>query len=388
MSIRFHAAISDHESSNEALARLVDDAQPHLESADVAFLFFTSHHAEQAEELAEKLMLEFEPQALVGCSCDGVIGGDREIERSPGMALMLGNLPGVQVHSFQVGTDDWREMIQDRAALSEKLGIGEETRAVIGLGDPWTTPLSQFLGAMDAAAPHAPLIGGMASGARQGGGNRLIRNDSVTSQGFVGVSLSGAIEVQTVVSQGCKPIGQPMVVTRAKDNIIEQLGGKPALLALREVINDLSAEDQKLLQHGLLIGRAISEYRETFRRGDFLVRNIIGADQDTGSLSMGDFVRVGQTIQFQVRDAATADEDLLAMLDGIAPPAGALLFSCNGRGTNLFEVPNHDVRVTRGKLENPPVVGFFAAGEIGPVGGKNFIHGHTASLALFRKAQP
>ena len=134
------------------------------------------------------------------------------------------------MHPFQIGTDDWRQMLEDREALSEKLGLGERTRAVIGFGDPWTTPLSQFAGAMDAASPNAPLVGGMASGARAQGGNRLIKNDLVTSQGFVGVSLAGPLEVQTVVSQGCKPIGQPMVITRGRENIIEQLGGKPALL--------------------------------------------------------------------------------------------------------------------------------------------------------------
>ena len=153
------------------------------------------------------------------------------------------------------------------------------------------------------------------------------------------------------------------------------------------MINGLSPAEQKLLQHGLLIGRAISEYRDTFGRGDFLVRNIIGADQDTGSLSMGDFLRVGQTVQFHVRDAATADEDLSAMLDGVAAPAGVLLFSCNGRGSNLFQTPDHDVRVARDKMPGTPVSGFFAAGEIGPVGGKNFVHGHTASLALFREGK-
>jgi len=385
MSFRFHASISDHESSDEALAQILDDAQQHLDSADVAFLFFSAHHSEQAEELAEKLMLEFEPRVLVGCSCEGVIGVDREIERAPGMALMLGFAPGVDVRPFHISTDEWRELISDRNMLTDKLGLGERSRAIIGFGDPWTTATAQFLSALDAASPAAPLIGGMASGARSQGGNRLICNDTVSSEGFVGVSLSGAIQVQTVVSQGCKPIGQPMVITKSKDNIIEQLGGKPALIVLRDVVNALDPADQKLLQHGLLMGRAISEYRERFARGDFLVRNIIGADQDQGSIALGDYARVGQTVQFHVRDAATADEDLSLMLDGVSPPAGALLFSCNGRGMNLFDAPNHDVRVSREKLNAPPIAGFFAAGELGPVGGKNFIHGHTASFALFRE---
>lgn len=386
MSLRFHAAVSDHESSDEALGRVIDDAQQHLDAADVAFFFFTAHHAEQADEMAEKLLLEFEPQALIGCSCEGVIGETREIERAPGMALMLGFAPGVTIHPFHIASDDWRGIIQDRDALAEKLGVGEQTRAIIGFGDPWTTPLTQFMSALDAALPTAPLIGGMASGARQPGGNKLIRNDHVGKEGFVGVSLAGPIEVQSVVSQGCRPIGEPMVITKGRENIIEQLGGKPAMSALREIINSLSEADQALLQHGLLIGRAISEYREKFGSGDFLVRNLAGADQETGAIAVADYVRVGQTVQFHVRDAATAHEDLLLMLNDVKPASGALCFSCNGRGMNLFDQPNHDVTVAREKMPGAPVAGFFAAGEIGPVGGKNFIHGHTASFAMFRES--
>jgi small ligand-binding sensory domain FIST len=178
-----------------------------------------------------------------------------------------------------------------------------------------------------------------------------------------------------------------MVITKAHDNIIEQLGGKPALAALREIINGLSESEQALLQHGLLIGRAISEYREKFGRGDFLVRNLAGADQETGAIAVADYVRVGQTVQFHVRDKVTAHEDLELMLNDVTTASGALCFSCNGRGTNLFGQPNHDVNVAREKMPGTPVAGFFAAGEIGPVGGKNFIHGHTASFALFRESK-
>ncbi len=237
---------------------------------------------------------------------------------------MLGALPDATLHPFHIATDEWREMIRDREKLIETMGLGPQTRAIIGFGDPWTTPLPQLMSALDETSPQSPLIGGMASGARAQGQNRLIKNDIVAGDGFVGVSLAGAIEVQSVVSQGCKPIGSPMVITRAKENIIEQLGGKPALVVLREVVDALNEADRALLQHGLLIGRAISEYRERFGRGDFLVRNIVGADQENGAIAVGDFARVGQTVQFHVRDAATADEDLSLMLEGIDAPAGRL----------------------------------------------------------------
>jgi small ligand-binding sensory domain FIST len=241
--------------------------------------------------------------------------------------------------------------------------------------------------ALDAMAPQAPLIGGMASAARERGQNVLVRNDQTFDEGLVGVSLSGPLEVQTVVSQGARPIGRPLVITKAHDNVIEQLGGKSAMEVLREIILSLSKDEQALLQHGLLIGRAISEYRESFARGDFLVRNITGADQKSGAIALADYVRVGQTVQFHVRDAASADEDLKLMLESAAKsgqPAGGLLFSCNGRGTRMFDSANHDISLARQTMPQAPLAGFFAAGEIGPVGGKNFIHGHTASFALLR----
>ncbi len=356
-------------------------------AADVAFVFFTAHHAEEAGNIVEKLWLKLDPQVMIGCSAGGVIGGEQEIEREPGLAVMVGQLPGVSLHPFHIGIDDWGDVLRDNEALRSRIGCGPETRAIIGFGDPFTTPINQFLTTLDSAAPESPLVGGMASSARQPGQNLLIRNDEMLDGGFVGVSLSGPVEVQTIVSQGCRPVGRSMVITKGQKNVIEQLGGKPAMMVLKEMIDSLPPADKELLSHGLLIGRVISEYRETFGRGDFLVRNLTGVDQDSGAIAMTDHVRVGQTIQFHVRDAQTADEDLTLMLETQAygpAAAGALLFNCNGRGTNMFSQRSHDIEAARRAMPATPVAGFFAAGEIGPVGGRNFIHGHTASFALLR----
>jgi small ligand-binding sensory domain FIST len=388
--MRFASAVSENESTADAIEEVlagVGHADAHVE-ADLAVVFFTADHAGEAQSIAETLWLELDPEVLIGCSAEGVIARDREVERSPGVARMIGQLPGVRLHPFHLGADDWQDAISDADALRNRLGHGPETRAVIGFGDPFTTPTNQFLAALDAAVPGVPLIGGMASSARQPGENVLIRNDDVLTDGLVGVSLSGDVDVRTVVSQGCRPVGRPMVITRAKQNVIEQLGGKPALEALRAMVNDeMSEADKELLGNGLLIGRAISEYRESFGRGDFLVRNLMGVDQNSGAIAVTDLVRVGQTVQFHVRDAATADEDLNLMLASaaqspMAPPAAALLFSSNGRGIGIYDEQSNDVGVARKILPATPVVGFFAAGELGPVGGKNFIHGHTASVAL------
>jgi small ligand-binding sensory domain FIST len=385
--MQFASFISAHESTDAAVEQVLAAARAANLQPDVLFVFFTGHHAPESERMVEKLWLELDPQVAVGCSAEGVIGADQEIERAPGLSILVGQLPDVRIHPFHIATDEWRHLLQNPDDLLERMGCGEETRAIIGFGDPFTTPPNQLLPLLDKIAPHAPLIGGMASAGRQPGHNILVRNDQTFDEGMVGLTLSGPIEVQTIVSQGCRPIGQPYVITKAHDNIIEELGGRPALHAVRDTINGVSEEDQQLLQNGLLLGRAISEYRERFERGDFLIRNLIGADKEAGTIALADYVRVGQTVQFHVRDARTADEDLSMILQSHLrdqSPAAGLLFSCNGRGTNLFEAPCHDIGAARQMMPSTPFAGFFAAGELGPVGGHNFIHGHTASMALLR----
>ncbi len=387
--MRFHSSLSDSESSTDAVEQIVADALGQQgDKIDIAFFFFTGHHAADAAEIAERLWLELDPQCLIGCSAEGVIGIDREIERAPGMALLVGHIPGVRVHPFHIRKEQWRELLNEPESLAELVGYGPQTRAMIGLGDPFTTPLNQWLAKLDEVCPGVPLIGGMASSAQGPQENVLLRNDTIFDEGFVGVSLSDDIQVQAVVSQGCRPIGRTVVITKAHDNVIEQLGGRPAMQVLQGIVNEMPESEQQLLQNGLLIGRAISEYRESFGRGDFLVRTIIGVEESTGGIGVGDHVRVGQTVQFHVRDAATADEDLSSLLtaqSNLPPAAGGLLFSCNGRGTRLFDKPCHDIGIARQQMPQTPMAGFFAAGEFGPVGNRNFVHGHTASFALFRQ---
>ena len=355
---------------------------------DLAFVFFTADHRDDADAIVERVWLELDPQAVIGCSGEGVIGGDTEIERRPGLALLAASMPGVRIHSFHFRGDDWHDVIEDEATLCR----ARRSRP----RDPRDDRLRRPVYDPGQPVPRRlrPRGKGAAADRRDGqcraqpGGNVLVRNDAVHVDGLVGVSLSGPLEVETVVSQGCRPIGRPFVVTKAHDNVIDHLGGKPALEMLRDTVTDLPESERQKLANGLFVGRAINEYREKWGRGDFLVRNVMGVDQEAGSLAVTDFVRVGQTVQFHMRDAATATEDLSLLLEGQATskaqPAGGLLFSCNGRGTRMFERPCHDVGAARRAMPKTPVAGFFAAGELGPVGGKNFIHGHTASFALFR----
>ncbi len=380
--MRFATFLSQLESTADARDEIAREVRNSGIAPDVAFVFFSAHHAESVNDLSKIV-----PSLLLGCSAEGVIGAGMEVEREPGVALLVAEIPGVRLHPIRIARDDWRGLLSEPQTLLSRIGYESDTRAIIGFGDPFTTPLSQFLSALDGLAPSSPLIGGMASSARAPGENALVLGGDIFNEGFVGVSLSGAIDVETIVSQGCKPIGHPLVITRSRDNVIEQLGGKPALTALQEIVEELPAEQREMLQNGLMVGRAITEYRDRFGRGDFLVRNIVGVDQESGAIALADFVRTGQTVQFHVRDAQTADEDLNLMLEVQKvddPPAGALLFSCNGRGTRLFDAPSHDIAAAGRAMPATPVAGFFAAGEIGPIGGKNFIHGHTASFALFR----
>jgi small ligand-binding sensory domain FIST len=255
------------------------------------------------------------------------------------------------------------------------------------LGDPYSFPADLFLERLNEDSPGVPVLGGMASGARQPGQARLL-GEGVRDEGAIGLLLEGDCGLRPIVSQGCRPIGRHMIVTKAEENVIVELSGLSPLERLREVYRALSPQEQALFQKGLHVGRVVSEYGGDFRQGDFLIRNVIGLERTSGTLIVGDRVRVGQTVQFQVRDAASAAEDLRALLHhDIAShaerPAAALVFTCNGRGSNLFGVPDHDAAAVRQAAGPVPLAGFFAGGEIGPVAGRNYVHGYTASVALF-----
>jgi small ligand-binding sensory domain FIST len=259
---------------------------------------------------------------------------------------------------------------------------------LLTFGDPYTFPTAEiFLPRMNDDYPGLAIAGGMASNPAGPSANSLILNDEAAAEGAVGVLLTGDFSWRSVVSQGCRPIGRPLVVTKGHENIVSELSGQQPLAYLQSLYNQLPAHDRALFERGLLIGVAITEYRETFQRGDFLIRNLLGLDRGSGAMAMSDRIRVGQTVQFQIRDGASADEDLNVLLraqrEAGLRARGGLLFTCNGRGTKMFSEPNHDAGTIQDQLGPVPLAGFFAAGELGPVGGRNFIHGFTASALFF-----
>ena len=371
------------------LLQQVQAGQLGIGSPDLALVFISSQLTEVVPEILHHLRLALSPKALLGCTAEGVIGREREIEEGPAVALVVAHLPGVSLTPIhlQLGENDWPRLLLDPQEFQSLLEAPADTRLFILLGDPFSTPMDDVLASFNASYPGIPVIGGMASGALRPLGNTLFVNDRLTQQGAVGLALSGALAVNVVVSQGCRPIWRPFRITAAHRNVILGLEGRPPLAWLQELIPELPEEDRLLLQNGLFVGRAIKPQTETLGRGDFLIRGVMGVDQDSGAIAIGDSVIEGETIQFHLRDALTAQEDLEMMLIPQMfrdPPSGGLLFSCNGRGTRLYDHPDGDISVIQRSLENIHLAGFFCAGEIGPIGGANFLHGHTASLVLFR----
>lgn len=398
--LRFASALAQQPRSDDAADSLAAELSDRLgDEVDLLIYFVSPQHAGTIGSIHQRLAGRLRPRVSLGLTAQGVLGVRKEVESGPGVAAIAAKLPGVSLHAFGQEQPDWTVLVNEPAALAKALTGAEPgsvdavpARATIFLADPFSTPLGSILPALQGAMPGLPIIGGLASAGRRAGENRLLLNGEVFNAGVLALTFAGPIDVQTTVSQGCRAIGRPMVVTRCQRHVVQQLGGHNALATLGEVVKALSPEDQALVQEkGLFVGRVVNEYKERFGRGDFLIRNIVGLDRDEGYFAIGDpFVRAGQTIQFHVRDqhAATEDFELLLEAQRVAgPAAGALLFTCNGRGSHLFTRPNPDAETIAQSMGEMPLAGFFAAGEIGPIGGQCHVHGHTASLVVFREPQ-
>ncbi len=368
---------------SEAAERIADalGAEP-----DLCLAFASHHHAAAFDSLGEQIQSRLNPGTLLGCSGESIVATGCEYEETPAISMWAAVLPGTQITPFDLQFErspDGGVLLGLPDSLPEQWPAGS---TLLLLGEPYTFPTDWLLERMNAEQPGVPVLGGNASGASRPGEHVLWRNETAHREGAVAALLHGGSRVRSVVSQGCRPIGRPMVITKAEGQAIHELGGKPSLLQLHGVLEALPPEDRQLLRYGLHLGRVVDEYRETFRAGDFLIRNVMGMDQAAGALVIGDFFRPGQTVQFHLRDAMSASADLRSMLGEAAAqgaPEAALLFSCNGRGTRMFPEPHHDARSIQSVFGDIPLAGLFAAGEAGPIGGKNFLHGMTASVVLF-----
>ncbi len=316
----------------------------------------------------------------LGCSAAGVIGGGRGVELTSSVSVWVGSLPGVTLRSYHL------EVLRSSESIAV-VGMPvrrEDDRAAVMLVDPFSFPVDGFVEQANEALPGLPISGGNASGLRGAGSTRLLVDEVVRDRGAVGVVLGGDVAPVPVVSQGCRPVGPTMTVTAADGNVLLGLAGRPAVAKLEEVLASLPPAEQAMVSGGLHLGVAMDEYADEHGLGDFLVRGVVGADAARQGLVVGDVVEVGRTVQLQVRDGASADLDLEARLAEVpGDVAGALLFSCTGRGAGLFGTADHDVLAVRAGLRTAGVAGFFAAGEIGPVAGRSHLHGFTASVLAF-----
>ena len=390
---RFSVAVSQSRDATQAGQTLGQAAKNGLgeRTADLAFLFFSRHYTDQAEQLTAAVHAELAPRLLVGCTGEGIIAGAEEIENAPGATLWAAHLPGVHLTPLRLSFGQDEDQFS-ATGWPDDLDRETESPVFVLMADPFSTPVDEVLSLIADRCPGSTAIGGLAGGGHDLGGNRMLVNDEVYDGGLVGVVLSGPICVRTIISQGCRPIGERYVITKAENNVIQELGGAPALEHLQATFESLSSEEQHRAHRALHLGLLIDEHRNRFERGDFLVRNLIGADRTSGSVAIGDVVREGQTVQFHLRDAQSASEDLHVLLAADRSthqqlPLGALVFSCCGRGHGLFGRPHHDAGALRERVGDIPVAGFFAQGEIGPVGGSNFLHGYTASIALFSEPE-
>ncbi len=384
MSVRVGVAVSTADDSLDAGAaagRAVADALGGA-PADLALVFASGEHLAAPEIALEAIQSVLEPGVLVGCAAGGVLGSGRELEGETALALWGASLAGAgQATAFHatVGDEGPEPAVYGLPSL-------QRSSAAILLVDPYSFPTDVVLGLIAQEAPGVPVLGGIASA--HGPEGPLFVDGELYEQGAVGISLDG-VDVLPCVSQGAAPLGRELTITAAEGNIIHELAGRPALQTVERVIAEVSPRERALVAGGLLIGIVIDPGKPEYEQGDFLVRGVLGADPDSGSLAVGANVHSGQVVRLHARDARSADEDLRRalrrQLEAMAgdPPAGALLFSCNGRGSAMFGTPDHDVGAVEDELGGTPAAGFFAAGEIGPVGGRSFLHGFTATLAVF-----
>lgn len=387
---------------------------------DLVLLFVAGGLVPSAPILAARVREHLRPGRLLAVTASGVIAGETELERRPAASAIGARLPGVDV--LPISDDEIMSLADEPEAGINALRSRSSLphAATFLVADPFSVPINGVLPGLNAAHGHgfesnrdeAPvLFGGLASGAESPGGNVLVLDDHVTHQGTAGLALFGDIRCDMAVSQGCRPIGEDRVVTASRGNLVLELGGKPALEVVKSIVGHLGEDDRKLLGGGLFLGRAINDHKQMLGRGDYLIRNVVGADEQSNAIAVADVIPPGRTVRLHLRDATTATEDLELLLDAqrlYNRPDGMMLVSCTGRGERFFGRQNHDaVAIQRAFLPQEsgveaaksgesiapndrlvPLAGFFAAGEIGPIGRQSFLHSFTSCLACFRSRTP
>ncbi len=368
---------------HRALQEIGDRTEP-----DLVLLFASSTFAADFPAMVRETRRWTGTRTLAGCSGQAIIGRDREVEGEAAVSLLAFSGADAWFQAAHVRQEDL-ELTSGADAWRLRAGIpADDPRGWLLFADPFTTDVEALVARIEDAYPGTPVVGGMASGEARARKTHLFLDDQVFTEGAIALAVGGAYAVRTVVSQGAEPIGETWTITGAHHNHIETIGNRPAYEVLVETVRALGPEQQFRARTNLLVGLAMDERRDLFLRGDFLIRNLTGADADSGSLAICAIPRVGQTLQFQVRDADAADDELRQLLVrtrerlGEQTAEAALVCTCNGRGKGLFGTPDHDAGLVAEILDGVPAAGFFCNGEIGPVGRKTFVHGFTATIGL------
>ena len=405
-------ALSTRPSLEAAIAEVVEQAQAALGDmaaapADLGILFVSSAFTSDFPRVLPLLREQLPINALIGCSGGGIVGMDntgtaQELIASPAVSLTLARLPGVQLQTFHLRADDLPDLDSSPSAWVDVIGVAPETQPqFIVLADPFSSGINDLLQGLDFAYPGQNKVGGLASTTTVGNAPGLFCDRDFYQAGVVGLALAGNVQLDTIVAQGCRPIGEPYRVAEGERNILVSLEDhdrpglhRPPLEMLQEIFQTLDETDRQLAQHSLFIGVAQSGFKQQLEPGDFLIRNLIGVDPKSGAIAIGDRVRTGQRIQFHLRDANTSADDLDTLLQrygqmhSSAPqPFGALMFACSGRGEGLYGEPNFDSQLFHDYQATVPLSGFFCNGEIGPVGGTTFLHGYTSVFGICRQPQ-
>jgi small ligand-binding sensory domain FIST len=384
MGVRIGTGVSTHGDARVGAIEAAHVAGQGLagEKADLAIVFAAGAHLAAPEATLEGVHEALRPPELIGCGAGGVLGGGAEHEAGTAVAvwtIALGDGAATTFHATA-------RQVEDSIAVTGMESLAGARGAIL-LPDPFTFPTDALLQDLAARAPGVPVLGGLASARTEEDSTALFHGDRVCEAGAVGVRFDG-IDLLPCVSQGATPVGPEMTITAAEGNVIAELAGRPALDHIRETIEQLDARERTLVAGGLLVGLVLDGGKPDYGHGDFLVRGLLGADPVSGTIAIAAPVEPGQVLRLHARDAASADRDfheqLRVRVDALGGEiAGALAFACHSRGRQMFGVADHDAGLLAAELGGAPSAGFFAAGEIGPVGGASFIHSFTATVALF-----
>ncbi len=390
--MKWSSAVSVEPDTNRNLAHCIAEIQRELpEPPDLALLFVSDHFSKHYAHIGREVYRQLGCRHLLGCSAGGVIGAGQEVEGMPGISLTAAVLPDVRIHPFQLEHGALPSLDGSPRPWEELFGVtAEEEPAFLLLADPYTFSAESCLSGLDFAFPGSPKVGGLASAARRPGENALFIDGQCHRGGLVGLAVSGDIVLDTAVAQGCYPVGPVLCVTDCEDNVLRAVDERPVLEVLGRILSDMTPEQQELVQHSLFIGIAMDPMKESFSHGDFLIRNLLGADTDEGCLLIAARLHQGQMVQFHLRDASSSASDLDDVISAFIRAHngisyyGALLFSCLGRGQGLYGRANHDSERFQHFMGRIPLGGFFCNGEIGPVGAVTYLHGYTSSFGIFR----